>query len=55
MTGGVGHSRQRQGLEKGVGSEALTGDERRGGSFELLPVFLRKKKGEDCGRVLQPW
>jgi hypothetical protein len=30
MTGGMGHSRQRQGLDKGVGSEALTGDERRG-------------------------
>jgi hypothetical protein len=31
MTGGVGHSRQRQGLDKGAGSEALTGDGRRGG------------------------
>jgi hypothetical protein len=31
MTGGVGHSRQRQGLDKGVGSEALTDDGRRGG------------------------
>jgi hypothetical protein len=31
MTGGVGHSRQRWGLDKGAGSEALTGDRRRGG------------------------
>jgi hypothetical protein len=31
MTGGVGHSRQRRGLDKGAGSEALTGDGRRGG------------------------
>jgi hypothetical protein len=31
MTGGVGHSRQRRGLDKGAGSEALTGDGRRSG------------------------
>jgi hypothetical protein len=31
MTGGVGHSRQRRGLDKGAGSETLTGDGRRGG------------------------
>jgi hypothetical protein len=31
MTGGVGHSHQRRGLEKGAGSEALTGDGHRGG------------------------
>jgi hypothetical protein len=31
MTGGVGHSRQRRGLDKGAGSEALTGDGRWGG------------------------
>jgi hypothetical protein len=30
MIGGVGHSRQRRGLDKGAGSEALTGDEHRG-------------------------
>jgi hypothetical protein len=31
MIGGVGHSRQRRGLDKGAGSEALTGDDRRSG------------------------
>jgi hypothetical protein len=31
MTGGVGHSCQRWGLDKGAGSEALTSDGRRGG------------------------
>jgi hypothetical protein len=31
MTGGVGHSRQRRGLDKGAGCEALTGDGRRSG------------------------
>jgi hypothetical protein len=31
MTGGVGHSRQRWGLDKGAGSEALTGDGCRSG------------------------
>jgi hypothetical protein len=31
MTGGVGHRHQRRGLDKGAGSEALTGDGRRGG------------------------
>jgi hypothetical protein len=31
MTGGVGHSCQRRGLDKGAGSEALTGDGRQGG------------------------
>jgi hypothetical protein len=32
MTGGVGHSRQRQGLDKGAGSEALTGGHQGGQS-----------------------
>jgi hypothetical protein len=31
MTRGVGHSCQRRGLDKGAGSEALTGDGRQGG------------------------
>jgi hypothetical protein len=31
MTGGVGHSRQQWGLDKGAGSEALTGDGCQGG------------------------
>jgi hypothetical protein len=31
LTGGVGHSRQQWGLDKGAGSEALTGDGCRGG------------------------
>jgi hypothetical protein len=31
MIGGVGHSRQQRGLDKGAGSKTLTGDEHRGG------------------------
>jgi hypothetical protein len=44
MTGGVGHSRQWRGLVKGAGSEALTGDGRRGGQSSggvAVPSFSR--------------
>jgi hypothetical protein len=44
MTGGVGHSRQWRGLDKGAGSEALTGDGRRSGQSSggvAVPSFSR--------------
>jgi hypothetical protein len=44
MTGGVGHSRQRRGLDKGAGSEALTGDGCRSGQSSggvAVPSFSR--------------
>jgi hypothetical protein len=58
----VGRSLQRRGLENGAGSEALTGEGRRGGQSRggvAVPSSFRcscaKKKG-DCGRrVLGPW
>jgi hypothetical protein len=44
MTEGVGHRHQRRGLDKGAGSEALTGDGRRGGQSRggvAVPSFSR--------------
>jgi hypothetical protein len=61
MTGGVGHSRQRRGLDKGAWSEALTGDGCRGGqsnggvavsSFSLCSCARRRVRvvGGCCSR-----
>jgi hypothetical protein len=57
----VGRSLQRRGLENGAGSEALTGEGRRGGQSRggvaVLSSFrcsCAKKKGEGGRRVLRP-
>jgi hypothetical protein len=57
----VGRSRQQQGLENGIGSEALTGEGCRGGQSRGEVVVLSsfrcscaRKKGEGGRRVLRP-
>jgi hypothetical protein len=55
MTGGVGHSRQRWGLDKGAGSEALTSDGRRGGQSSggvAVPSFSRCSRARRRVRVV---
>jgi hypothetical protein len=43
-TEGVGHSRQRQGLDKGAGSEALTGDGRQSGQRSGVVAVLSSSR-----------
>jgi hypothetical protein len=57
----VGRSLQWRGLENGAGSEALTGEGRRGGQsrsgvavLSSLQCSCAKKKGEGGRRVLRP-